>query len=128
MTAANATSYRRRFRYAKELRRYSQFKKWNTVALPKPPLISGVTALAGGINKIGFSTGSGYNNSQTPVVEHSTNGTSGWTNVAVTGWASPATILTTASVVSGLKYFRVRTKNEFGESANSNIVQATVLA
>ena len=128
MTAANAVSKRRRFRYPHRLRRYAGFKKWNTVALPKAPLIDSVTALAGGINKILLRVGYGQNSSLQPVVEISNNGTSGWTNQGITAWTYPNIVLTTSSVVAGVKYFRVSCVNSFGQGPPSNVVQATVLA
>ena len=129
MTAANATSYRRRFRYANELRRYSQTAKWNTVAVPKPPQILEVTPQAGGIQKILLARASGYNASTTPVVEWSVNGTSGWTAVALTGYTAGSLVLTTATVAAGTKYFRVKAVNTFGTGPSGNVKgPVTVLA
>ena len=128
MTAANATSYRKRFRYANELRRYSQTAKWNTVASPKPPQLLDLTPLAGGIVKLLLAKASGYNANLEPTVEWSLNGTSGWTAVALTGWTAGSQVLTTATVAAGVKFFRVKCVNTFSGGPYSNSRSTTVLA
>ena len=130
MTMAGAVSKRRRFRYAKELRRYKQNAKWQTVALPKAPIITGLSALAGGVVKILFDQYSGWNQgSGAPTVEWSVDGTTSWTGVAVTGWGAGNDIATTAAIAAGAKYFRARWINTFGTGPNSPVKgPITVLA
>lgn len=129
MTAANATSYRKRFRYAKELRRYSQTAKWNTVSLPRAVRILDVTPQAGGIQKILIDGGLAYNANDTPQVEWSLDGSTGWTNVGLNGYTAGAKLVTTLAVAAGAKYFRVKAKNTFGLGPASNVKgPITVLA
>jgi hypothetical protein len=130
MTMAGAVSKRRRFRYPKELRRYKQAAKWQTVAVPKAAIITGMNMLAGGLQKILMDQYSGWNKgTAAPVVEWSVNGTSGWTAVAVTGWTAGSSVITTATVAAGVKYFRVTLANTFGTGPVSNVFgPVTVLA
>lgn len=129
MTAANATSYRRHYRYANELRRYSQTARWQTVAFPKAPVLRDLSMLAGGIVKVLLDRASGYNKgTSAPQVEWSLDGSTGWTGVAVTGFTAGSDLITTAAVAAGVKFFRVRWTNTFGSGAYSNSKSGTVLA
>ncbi len=126
MSGSAALSYRDRFRYTRKLRKPMRSKgKWSTVAVPTAPVIE-AGAMGGGIVKILLKAGYLFNDSATPVVEWSVDGITAWTAVALTGYVVSDSLLTTAAVAVGAKYFRVRGVNTFGSGANSNLSLITV--
>lgn len=128
MSGTAAMSHRIRYRKPSsnvQIRKGRGWKKKAQLVAPAAPFIQ-VSAAGGGIVKILLTRGYSNFDILSTIVEWSLDGSTGWTATSLTGYTIGDTLLTTAVIATGLKYFRVRYTDTFGTGANSNTPSVTI--